>query len=151
DGDPAAATDATWLATNALNEKTFSEAAELLETLSPPRLLTADELLTRARVLADGGRTDEALRAVERAGARTTAQGRSIPPIALCRARAEVYWKARTRYAEAGIAYQKCANMGGTHATEDLFLAARAFSRADRDGDAQPGFQSVIQHHPRTI
>jgi soluble lytic murein transglycosylase len=150
DGDPAAAADATWLTTNALDEKVFSEAAELLEKLSPPKLLTADELLTRARVLADGMRTDEALRAVERAGTRTTAQGKSIPPIDLCRARAEVYWKARTRYPDAAIAYRQCANMGGAHAAEDLFLSARAFSRADRDADALPVFQSLIQHHPKT-
>jgi soluble lytic murein transglycosylase len=150
EGDPAAAADATWLATNALDEKVFSEAAELLEKLTPPKLLTADELLARSRVLADAMRTEEALRAVERAGTRTTAQGKSIPAIDLCRAKADVYWKARTRYPEAGIAYRQCANMGGAHAAEDLFLAARAFSRADRDSDALPGFQSVIQHHPKT-
>jgi soluble lytic murein transglycosylase len=150
DGDPAAANDAKWLATNALDDKIFSEAAELLEKLTPPKLLTADELLTRARVLSDAMRSDEALRAVERAGTRTTARGKMIPAIDLCRARAEVYWKARTRYPEAGIAYRQCSNMGGLRAAEDLFLSARAFSRADRDGDAMPAFQSVIQHHPRT-
>lgn len=151
EGELAAAPDATWLATNALDEKTFSEAAELLEKLSPPKLLTADELLTRARVLADAMRTEEALRAVERAATRTTAQGKSIPPIDLCRAKAEVYWKARTRYPDAALVYRQCSNMGGPHAAEDLFLSARAFSRADRDGDALPAFQSVIQHHPKTI
>ena len=151
DGDPAAAADATWLATNALGSEAFSEAAELLEKLSPPKLLTADELLARARVLSQAMRSDDALRAVERAGGRKTAQGKSIPAIDLCRARAEVYWRARTRYPEAAIAYRSCSNMGGAHAAEDLFLAARAFSRADKDGDALPGFQSVIQHHPRTV
>ena len=88
--------------------------------------------------------------AVPRASGRTTAQGKSIPGIDLCHARAEVFWKARTRYPEAGIAYRQCANLGGPRAPEDLFLAARAFSRADRDADALPAFQSVIQHHPKT-
>lgn len=151
DGDPAAAIDAKWLATNALDDKVFSEAAELLEKLTPPKLLTADELLARARVLADAMRSDEALRAVERAGTRLTAQGKNIPAIDLCRAKAEGYWKARTRYPEAGIAYRHCANMGGPRAAEDLFLSARAFSRADRDADALPAFQSVIQKHPKTV
>jgi len=152
EGDPAAASDAKWLATNALDDKVFSEAAQLLEKLTPPKLLTADELLARSRVLAAAMRSDEAIRAAERAGTRTTAQGKSIPAIDLCRAKAEGYWKARTRYPEAGIAYRHCANMvGGARAAEDLFLSARAFSRANRDSDALPAFQMVIQHHPKTL
>ena len=110
-----------------------------------------DELLARARVLAEGGRTDEALRAVERAGARLTAQGAHLPAIDLCHAKAEIYYKARTRYPEAALAYRQCAHLGGPRAAEDLFLSARAFSRADRDADAQPAFQSVIQRHPKTV
>jgi tetratricopeptide (TPR) repeat protein len=145
EGDPAAAVDARWLTINALDEKIFTEAAELLEKLTPPRLLTAEELLVRARVLSEAMRSEEALRTIDRA----TTRG-NIPALDLCRARAEVYWKARSRYPEAGIAYRTCAAMGGAHAAEDLFLAARAFSRADRDGDALPAFQSVIQKHART-
>ncbi|MBX3203279.1 MAG: hypothetical protein KF894_34460, partial [Labilithrix sp.] len=90
DGDPAAVTDARWLATNALDDAVFAEAAEVLEKQTPPKLLTADELMARARVLAEGGRTDEALRAVERAGTRLTAQGAHLPAIDLCHAKAEI-------------------------------------------------------------
>ena len=151
EGDPAAIGDAKWLATNALDDKVFSEAAELLEKQSPPKLLTADELLVRARVLSEAMRSDDAIRAIERAGTRTTADRKSIPAIDLCRAKAEVYYKARTRYPEAALAYRQCAHMGGPRAAEDLFLSARAFSRADRDVDALTAFQSVIQRHPRTI
>jgi len=151
EGDPAAVADAKWLATNALDDKVFSEAAELLEKQSPPKLLTADELLARSRVLAEGLRTDDAIRAIERAGTRTTADRKNIPAIDLCRAKAEVYYKARTRYPEAALAYRQCAYMGGPRAAEDLFLSARAFSRADRDADALPAFQSVIQRHPKTV
>ena len=151
EGDPAVVSDAKWLATNALDDKVFSEAAELLEKLKPPKLLTADELLLRSRVLASAMRSDEAVRAAERAATRTTAQGKGLPAIDICRAKAEGYWKARTRYSEAAIAYRQCANLGGARAAEDLFLSARAFSRADRDSDATPVFQSVIQHHPKTL
>ena len=150
DGDASVARDATWLAINALEDAVFVEAADLLQKLTPPRLLTPDELLQRARVLADASRTDEALHVVDRAAARATAQGKALSAIDLCRARAEVLWKARTRYPEAALAYRQCANLGGAHAAEDLFLSARAFSRATRDGDALPAFQSVIQRHPRT-
>lgn len=151
DGDPAAVADAKWLATNALGDEVFSEAAELLEKQSPPKLLTADELLARARVLAGALRTDDAIRAIERAGTRVTAERKSVPAIELCRAKAEVYYKSRTRYPEAALAYRQCAHMGGPRAAEDLFLSARAFSRADRDVDAIAAFQSVIQRHPRTV
>jgi soluble lytic murein transglycosylase len=145
DGDAAAGVDARWLATNALDEKAFSEAAELLEKLSPPRLLTAEELLARSRILADALRTEEALRAIERATTR-----KDLPAGDVCRARAEALWKARTRYPEAAVAYRACAALGGAHAAEDLFLSARSFARAERDGDAIPAFQSVIAKHPRT-
>ncbi len=151
DGDATATRDAVWLATNALDDKAFTEAAELLEKTTPPRLLTADELLVRGRVLAEAGRAEEGLRAVERAGTRTTAQGKSPPPLDLCRAKAEVYWKARTHYSDAALTYRQCANLGGVQAPEHLFLSARAFSRANRDADAVPAFQAVIQKHPRTI
>lgn len=145
DGDSAAVADARWLATNALDDKVFSEAAELLEKLSPPKLLTAEELLVRARVLSDATRSEEALRAVTRAGTRGP-----IPTLDLCRTRAEILWKARTRYPEAALAYRQCAMLGGNHAVEDLFLSARAFARAERDVDAASVMKSLIQRHPKT-
>lgn len=145
DGDPAAGVDARWLTINALDATTFGEAAELLEKLEPPRLLTGDELLARARVLADAGRSEEALRAVERATTRA-----NYPALDVCRAKAEVLWKAKTRYPEAAIAYRSCSQMGGAHAAEDLFLAARSFIRSERDPDAVPVLKSVMEKFPRT-
>jgi soluble lytic murein transglycosylase len=145
EGEPAAAADARWLAINTLDDKIFSEAAEVLEKLSPPKLLTADELMARSRVLADAARSDDALRMVERA----TTRG-NISAIDLCRARAEIYWKARSRYPEAALAYRSCAAMGSAHAEEDAFLSARSFTRAERDGDAIPAYEAVIQKHPRS-
>jgi soluble lytic murein transglycosylase len=151
DGDGAAAGDARWLAVNALDDTTATTANEVLEKQERPAPLTADELVARARVLAEAGRSDDALRAVERA---TTAgsSGKSKPASAidLCHARAEAYYKARTRYPEAALAYRQCAALGGPRVAEDSFLSARAFSRADRDGDALPAFAAVIQRHPKT-
>lgn len=147
EGDAAAANDARWLAVHAVNDKVAAEANEILDKVSPPKPLQADELLTRSRILADAMRTEEALRAVERAG---NARG-SASEEDKCRTRAEAYYKARTRYPEAAITYQKCAQLGGPRAPEYAFLAARAFSRADRDGDALPAFEKVITRHPRTV
>lgn len=145
EGDVAAAADARWLAINTLDDKVFSEAAAILEKLAPPKLLTPDELMARARVLADAARSEDALRMVERA----TTRG-SIPALDLCRARAEIYWKARTRYPEAALAYRSCAAMGGPHSEEDAFLSARSFTRAERDVDAIAAYEAVIQKHPRS-
>jgi soluble lytic murein transglycosylase len=151
EGDAAAAVDARWLAVNALDDATASSARELLEKLPRGTPLTADEHLARARILAEVGRSDEALRAVERAANAGSAGGGKPASLAdLCHARAEAYFKARTRYPEAALAYRACAALGGPRAAEDLFLAARSFSRADRDGDALPAFASVIQRHPKT-
>jgi soluble lytic murein transglycosylase len=147
DGDAAAVADARWLAVNALDDATAAAANEVLEKAQRPAPLGADELIARAKVLADAGRSDEALRAVERAG---NAAGKPTSPLDLCHARAEAYFKARTRYPEAALVYRACAALGGPKAAEDSFLSARAFSRADRDGDALPAFASVIQHFPRT-
>jgi len=146
DGDAAAAADARWLATHALDEKVATAAAELLEKLPRPAPLSPEDLVTRSKALAEAGRTDEALRAVERA----TAAKSGLSAVDLCRARAEVLYKARTRYQEAALAYRSCAGMGGAHVAEDLFLAARSLSRADRDAEALPAFAGVIQKHPRT-
>ncbi len=150
EGDAAAAADARWLATNALDEKTATAANELLEKLPRPAPLSAEDLVARSRVLADAGRAEEALRAVERAASASGAGGKGSTPLELCHARAEAYYKARTRYPEAALTYRTCAAMGGPRVAEDSFLSARAFSRADRDGDALPAFASVIQHHPKT-
>lgn len=151
DGDSAAVADARWLAINALDATTVSAASELLAKEQRPVRLTADELLARAGVLAGIGRSEDALKVVERAASAGRAGGgKPASPLDLCHARAEAFYKARTRYPEAALAYRSCAALGGPRAAEDLFLSARAFSRADRDGDALPAFASVRQRHPRT-
>lgn len=146
DGDAAAAGDARWLATNAIDDTVAAEAQELLDKITPPKPLASEELLARSKTLADAMKTEEALRAVERAGnARGTATEEDK-----CRTRAEAFYRARTRYPEAAVTYQKCAQLNSPRAAEYLFLTARALSRADRDGDALPAFEKVIQRHART-
>ncbi|MDB4934812.1 MAG: Soluble lytic murein transglycosylase precursor [Labilithrix sp.] len=150
DGDAAAAADARWLATSALDDTVAASANELLEKLARPAPLSADDHVARAHILSEAGRTDEALREVDRAISAGTNGGKAASPIDLCHARAEAYYKARTRYPEAALAYRACAALGGPRAAEDSFLSARAFSRADRDGDALPAFAAVIQRYPKT-
>lgn len=139
DGEAAAAGDARWLAINALEDATHAEAIEVLDKSSPPQPMKAEDYLARAHVLAEAMRTDDALKAVEKA----TAKG-GASQVDLCRGKAEVLYKARTRYSEAAIVYRQCSGLGGAHAAEDAFLSARAFSRADRDAEAIPAFKNVM-------
>jgi soluble lytic murein transglycosylase len=146
EGAPAAATDARWLAINAVDATNARAGSELLDALTPPKPLDGHEWLTRAHVLAEAGKSDDSLKAVDRASA-----AHGAPTIIdQCRARGEAFYKARTRYAEAAMQYRACSQMGGAHAAEDAFLSARAFSRADRDVDSLMAFNAVVQHHPRT-
>jgi soluble lytic murein transglycosylase len=146
EGAAAAATDARWLAINALDAQNAKTGLDLLEALTPPKYLDGQDWMARAHVLAENARSDDALKAVDRA----SASPRPPTIIEQCRQRAEAYYKQRTRYSEAAMQYKACWNMGGPHQAEDGFLAARAFSRADRDVDALMSFNTVLQHHSRT-
>lgn len=146
DGDGAALGDARWLAVHALEDANVKAGAEVLEALGKP--LGAADHMERARTMTAAGRTDDALRAVERAE-----KARNAPtPLDLCRAKAEAYFRAllRNRYPEAALTYKQCAAMGGAHVAEDMFLAGRAFSRADRDGDALAEWKALIAKYPRS-
>lgn len=145
DGETAAVADARWLAANAPDDAAFTESIEVLEKSTPRQSLTWQELLGRARVLAEAQRPDEGLRAVERAALKGGAQ------VDVCRARAEVLYKARTRYPEAALVYRQCSALGGAHAAEDAFLSARAFSRADRDVDATAAFKGVMTAYKGSV
>lgn len=147
EGDPKAAEDAKWLATYGLDDEAVTEAHEVLGKAPPSFQLRAEDFLTRARILAEAMRSDDALRVIERAAAM-----KKPPPAAeICRARAETLYRARTRYPEAALAYKQCAPGEPARAGEYLFLSARAFSRANRDSDAIPAFHTVMQKHARTV
>ena len=142
DGDAAAANDARWLAIHALGSETVKTANELLAS----RPLEASEWLARAKVMAEAAKTDLALDAMTHAENGKPA----LPAIDLCRARADVLYRARTRYTEAAAAWLRCSQMGGPRAAEDAFLHARSLSRADKDVEAIAAFERVIQKHGLT-
>lgn len=145
DGEAAATGDARWLVANAHEDAAFTESVEVLEKSTPPQSLKWEDLLARAHVLAEAQRPDEGLRAVEKAALKGGAQ------LDVCRAKAEVLYKARTRYPEAALVYRQCSGLGGAHAAEDAFLSARAFSRADRDAEATLGFKAVMAAYKGSV
>jgi soluble lytic murein transglycosylase len=59
-------------------------------------------------------------------------------------------FRMRTRYLDAARALRKSAAFGGQHEIEDAFHAARALSRADRDGQAIRAYRKFAQRYPRS-
>jgi soluble lytic murein transglycosylase len=138
--------DARWLATQGADLPAASDALALLSTLAPGQPATAQELMVRAHVLADAGKTDEALHAIELAA---SAPGTSkLSDLDRTRARGMVLYRARGRWSEAAKTLAECAGAGGSHAAEDAFHAARALSRADRDEEAIRGYEDVERRFP---
>ena len=131
--------DARWLAIHAIGAASHKAGVSALD--AP---LEADAWLTRAHVLVGRGKTDDALGAIERA------MSAGATELQLCRARAEVLYKAKGKAGEASVTYAACSQKGGPHAAEDAFLSARALLRADRDNEGLTALAMVEQRHPRT-
>jgi len=131
--DRSGAADARWIAVHAPDVPQAKDAEAALARLDPAHPLTGDELVTRARVLADAGRTDDALRALDRVA---LAPPPKVPHKDEERVRGDVLYRAHNRHIEAARVLDESAALGGPHAAEDAFHAARAMARADKDDDA---------------
>lgn len=145
--DAAVAADARWIHVRAPDTAWDKDAEATLTRTDPAHPLTADEWMTRARVLADAGRAGDSLLSIERAGG---APGKVPSGLDRLRARADALFKAKNRYPEAAAAYNQAAQQGGPHAAEDAFMAARALARADKDDEAIRDYESVERRFPRT-
>ncbi|MBV9947690.1 MAG: hypothetical protein JOZ69_12625, partial [Myxococcales bacterium] len=139
--------DARWLATRGADVSPVDSVA-LLSRLDPRHPLTAEELLVRARTLADAGRTDDALKVIESAAGAPGAD--KVSALERARAKGTALFRAHGRYTEAAKTLAECAAAGGPHAAEDAFHAARAQSRADRDEEAIRGYEDVRRRFPRS-
>ena len=140
-------TDARWLAVHAPDVAAAATAIAALPRIDPAHPLTGQEQLSRAQALADAGSIDEALRAVDDAA---TAPPPGTTHLERMRAKGYILYKSRNRYLEAAKLLGEAAALGGPHAAEDAFHAARAMSRADKDDDAIRGYESVSQNHRKT-
>jgi soluble lytic murein transglycosylase len=142
-----AALDARWVAIHAPDSPSSKEADLAVARLSPDHALTAEELMTRARALADAGRTDDSLRALDRVA---SAPAPKVTRLDELHERADILYKTRGRSLEAAKVLDECAAAGGPHATEDDFHAARALARADHDDEAIARMTLIARHHPNT-
>jgi soluble lytic murein transglycosylase len=140
--------DARWLATQGADLPAASDALAVVGRVDPAHLLTAGELMLRARVLSEAGRTDDALHAIDLAGGAPGAE--KLTNLERSRARGMALFHARGRGLEASKVLTECAGAGGAHAAEDAFHAARALSRADHDEEAVRGYEEVERRFPKS-
>ncbi len=143
--DRSAAADARWVAVHAPDVPEAKACDAELAKLDPAHPLSGEELMTRARVLADAGRTDDALHALDRVAA---APDPKVKRIDALRLRGDILYRTHGRALEAATVLEECAQNGGPHAEEDAFHAARALSRADHDDDAIFRMTRLSHAHP---
>jgi soluble lytic murein transglycosylase len=144
--DPTILEDARWLAIHAEEPDAQASAAHTLEQLDPTHPLMGPELLERAQMLAEGNHTDLAIAMIDRAA---VAQ-KPLTSIEACRAKGEIFFNTKARYADAAATYGTCSNKGGPHAAEDAFLSARALARAEKDNEAIFAWTKVRERWPGT-
>jgi soluble lytic murein transglycosylase len=142
-----AAGDARWIAVHAPDTPWGKEADQALARLAPSHPLLGEELLTRAQMLADAGRIDDALKALDRVAG---APPPKVPHLTELRLRGELLYRTRGRSLDASRALDESANVGGAHSLEDSFRAARALVRADADDEASRRLASIARNHPKT-
>ena len=120
-------------------------ATEALEALTGgPVELTYEQHVRRAERFHEERRYDEALAELDRAGRpRDRAALRHWIHL-----RGRALFDERHHYAEAAAVLAESARLGGAHAQEDQFYAARALSRADRDGEAVIAYRRFAREHP---
>jgi soluble lytic murein transglycosylase len=140
--------DARWLAIQGSDLPAAADSLALLARIDAKHLLTASELMARARVLSDAGHADEALHAIDFVAGAPGAE--AVSNLERGRARGMALYRARGRWGEAAKVLEECAGVGGPGAAEDAFHAARALSRADRDEEAIRGYEDVERRFPRS-
>lgn len=121
-----------------------AQATAALEALrGAPLALSFQDRMRRAERFRDARRYDEALAELDLAGRpRARADLR-----AWLHLRGMALFDERHRYAEAAEVLAESAGLGGAHAADDRFHAARALSRANRDLEAVRAYRSFAADH----
>jgi soluble lytic murein transglycosylase len=139
--------DARWIAIHAPDSPWGTQADQALTKLAPSHPLLGEELMIRAQAFADAGRVDEALAALDKVA---LAPSPKVPHLFELRMRGEILYKTRGRALEAAKVLEESAALGGSHAVEDSFHAARALARADHDDDATQRLAQIARNHRGT-
>ena len=139
--------DARWISVHAPDSPWGKEAEEALQRLAPSHPLLGEELLIRAQILADAGRTDDALKALDHVA---NAPPPKVPHLTELRLRGDILYRTRGRALEASRVLDESASIGGSHSLEDSFHAARALARADSDDEAARRLAMIARNHRGT-
>jgi len=140
-GEPAdVVADARWLLVHG-DVANAKDAESILAKEDPKHPLTPRELLARAEALADEAQIEEALHAIDHAASAPGAPS----AIALRRARADAFMRARVRYLDAAAIFRQIANdPKNKDPAADLVWSARALSRSDHDDEAIERYDAVV-------
>ncbi len=131
--------DARWLATKGIGKDALAAGEKGVRDNNVP--FERADWLERARALGAAGQIDEA---------RAVLDGMTEVGDEPCHTRADIFYKARGKQAEASTLYAACANKGGVRAPEHAFLAGRALLRADRDDEALVLLKRATDRFPGT-
>jgi soluble lytic murein transglycosylase len=132
--------DYRWLATRAAVPGTDESYERLAHSF-----LTKRDRLQRAKVFARRGEIRLVLSELEKAKG---APGAALPPALVLRTKARGYYRSRTNDAKAAKLYERTARRSGS--VEDLFSAARAWSRAGAFARARSLYTRIEKHQRST-
>jgi len=139
----AALTDLRWLATKVAATSEGRAAAATLEQLKAP--MGAKDRIAAIAEMIERGAAAEALVEIERITGKP-----GFPQNEILHNRAMALYKARS-WPEAAKAFQDAAAAKSGREAEQLFYAARALSRADKDDDAIKLFQDVATRYKKSF
>ncbi len=129
-----------WMSAVSPSQQELVRELEIETSPTADERLSRAERLMRARRFAEAVEELEAIEPSERAAVRE--RWHHVYGMAL--------FRMRTRYLDAARVLRRSATLGGQHAIEDEFHAARALSRADRDAQAIRAYRRFAQRHPRS-
>lgn len=123
------------------------DAVDAIRRLDPTQVPTASDRMARAARLAHGGDPEQALDELDRVA---TAPGKSPSQGDLLMARAKATYGTRARYEEAAQLFEQAARIQPSVASEALYFAAKAWSRADNNDRGRELYGRVAARFPRT-
>jgi soluble lytic murein transglycosylase len=139
--------DLLWLATEAPLHPASRDADAAIAKLSPAHRLKREQRLARARAFSQAGEVELTETELELLG---KASGRAVPRAELLSIRAYAYYQSRRDYRLAAELFAESAKLAGGQGVRELYLAARARSRADEDALAIRMYGDVVKRYPRS-
>lgn len=144
-GDKATAiADLRFVYQHARDPQVSAEAWKTLRQVDPNHRLTSSDRMQRAWSHANRGYSEPTRQEIEQAKA---APGGPPPRVQQLLAQAKAYYESRKDYRQAAQIYEQAAKLRGPHGAQALYLAAKAWSRAEDNNRALALYEQVIHQH----